>query len=53
MDNLVTGNINNIAHVAGNENFKFLKHDVTEYIYIEGDLDYIFHFASPASPIDY
>jgi len=53
MDNLITGDINNISHLAGNENFKFIKQDVTEYIYLPGDLDYILHFASPASPIDY
>ncbi len=53
MDNLITGNINNIAHLAGNENFKFIKQDVTEYIYLPGELDYILHFASPASPVDY
>jgi len=53
MDNLITGNIGNIEHLAGNENFKFIKQDVTEYIYLPGPLDYIFHFASPASPIDY
>ena len=53
MDNLITGSTDNIAHLAGNPNFKFIKHDVTEYIYVEGDLDAILHFASPASPIDY
>lgn len=53
VDNLITGNTNNIAHLAGNENFKFIKHDVTNYIYIPGRVDYILHFASPASPIDY
>jgi len=53
MDNLITGNIGNIEHLAGNENFKFIKQDVTEYIYLPGPLDFIFHFASPASPIDY
>lgn len=53
VDNLVTGNINNIAHLAGNENFSFIKHDVTNYIFIPGRVDYILHFASPASPIDY
>ena len=53
MDNLITGDIRNIVHLAGNENFRFIKHDVTEYIYIEGELDAILHFASPASPIDY
>jgi len=53
MDNLITGNMDNIAHLAGDENFQFVKHDVTEYIYVEGDLDCILHFASPASPVDY
>jgi len=53
IDNLITGNSNNIAHLAGNENFFFLKHDVTNYIFIPGNVDYILHFASPASPIDY
>ena len=53
MDNLITGNMDNIAHLIGSENFQFIKHDVTEYIYVEGDLDYILHFASPASPVDY
>ena len=53
MDNLITGNMDNIAHLIGNERFKFIKHDVTEYIYVEGRVDNILHFASPASPIDY
>ena len=53
MDNLITGNINNIVHLAGNENFKFIKQDVTEYIYVPKNLDCILHFASPASPLDY
>jgi dTDP-glucose 4,6-dehydratase len=53
MDNFVTGSPDNIAHLFGNKNFKFIHHDVTEYIYVEGELDYILHFASPASPIDY
>mgnify|MGYP006294492925 FL=1 len=53
MDNLITGSIANIEHLAGNDGFTFIKQDVTEYIYLQGDLDYIFHFASPASPIDY
>jgi len=53
MDNLIKGNMDNIAHLFGNDNFKFIKHDVTEYIYVEGELDFILHFASPASPIDY
>jgi dTDP-glucose 4,6-dehydratase len=53
MDNFITGSPENIAHLFGNKNFKFIEHDVTEYIYVEGKLDYILHFASPASPIDY
>lgn len=53
MDNLVTGSTDNIAHLLGNKKFKFIHHDVTEYIFIEGNLDFILHFASPASPIDY
>jgi dTDP-glucose 4,6-dehydratase len=53
MDNLITGNTANIEHLAGNDNFLFIKHDVTNYIYVEGDLDAVLHFASPASPIDY
>lgn len=53
MDNLITGNPDNIAHLFGNENFSFIQHDVTNFIHVEGDLDYILHFASPASPIDY
>jgi dTDP-glucose 4,6-dehydratase len=52
MDNLLTGNIANIEHLQG-ENFKFIKHDVTEYLYIAGEIDYVLHFASPASPLDY
>ena len=53
VDNLITGNISNISHLAGNENFSFVKHDVTNYIFIPGKVEYILHFASPASPIDY
>ena len=52
MDNLCTGSIDNITHIR-DENFTFIKHDVTNYIYIEGPLDFILHFASPASPRDY
>jgi len=47
------GSIENIAHLTHEENFSFTKHDVTEYISIEGTIDYVLHFASPASPIDY
>ena len=53
IDNLITGNIDNISHLAGNENFSFIKHDITNYIFIPGKVDYILHFASPASPVDY
>ena len=53
VDNLITGNINNISHLAGKEDFSFVKHDITNYIFIPGRIDYILHFASPASPIDY
>jgi dTDP-glucose 4,6-dehydratase len=53
MDNLITGSTANIEHLAGHEHFLFIKHDVTNYIYVEGPLDAVLHFASPASPIDY
>lgn len=53
IDNLITGDTNNIAHLLGNPDFRFIHHDVTEYIFFEGKVDYILHFASPASPIDY
>ncbi len=53
MDNLITGNVANIEHLAGREGFLFVKHDVTNFIYIGGKVDAILHFASPASPIDY
>ena len=53
MDNLITGNMENVAHLIGNKKFKFIHQDVTEYMYVEGLLDNILHFASPASPIDY
>jgi dTDP-glucose 4,6-dehydratase len=53
MDNFITGDKKNIAHLAENPNFEFIEHDVTEFIKIEGDLHYVLHFASPASPIDY
>jgi len=54
MDNLIKGeNIENIAHLIGNERFKFIKYDVTEYLYVEGRVDHILHFASLASPKDY
>jgi len=53
MDNLLTGSLDNIAHLFENERFLFIKQDVTNYIHVKGDLHYILHFASPASPIDY
>jgi dTDP-glucose 4,6-dehydratase len=53
IDNLLTGNLNNISHLFGNENFSFVKHDITNFIHVPGEVDYILHFASPASPIDY
>ncbi|MBN1637438.1 MAG: SDR family oxidoreductase [Ignavibacteriales bacterium] len=53
IDNLLTGNIINIEHLFGNENFQFIKHDVTNFIHVPGKVDYVLHFASPASPIDY
>jgi dTDP-glucose 4,6-dehydratase len=53
MDNLITGSTRNIAHLAGHERFRFIKHDVTEYIYVHEPLEAVLHFASPASPIDY
>ncbi|MBC9796910.1 UDP-glucuronic acid decarboxylase family protein [Sinomicrobium weinanense] len=53
MDNLITGDLRNIEHLFPLENFEFHHHDVTEFVHISGKLDYILHFASPASPIDY
>lgn len=53
MDNLITGDLKNIEHLFPNEHFEFHHHDVTKFIHIPGKLDYILHFASPASPIDY
>ena len=52
-DNLLTGRVDNIEHNLGHERFKFVKQDVTEYLYVAGELDAVVHFASPASPIDY
>ena len=53
MDNLITGREENIAHLIGNPNFQFIKHDVSKYIILKEKIDYVMHFASPASPIDY
>ena len=53
LDNLITGSTKNIEHLAGHERFRYIKMNVTEYIFVPGDVDFVFHFASPASPIDY
>jgi dTDP-glucose 4,6-dehydratase len=53
IDNLITGSLENISHLQGRENFRFIKQDVTEYIDVDEDVDCILHFASPASPVDY
>src|SRR3989338_2011080 len=53
MDNLVTGDLANIDHLRHNRNFRFIHHDVSNHIVINGDVDFVMHFASPASPIDY
>jgi dTDP-glucose 4,6-dehydratase len=53
LDNLSTGDVANIAHLKGNPHFSFVHYDVTNYLFIDGKIDFIFHFASPASPIDY
>ncbi len=53
LDNFLTGSPDNISHLFGKENFKFLKYDVTNYIYIEDEIDIVLHFACPASPVDY
>jgi len=53
VDNLITGSTENIDHLAGNNDYDFIKHDVTKYLFVPGQVDFIFHFASPASPMDY
>jgi len=53
IDNFVTGTVDNISHLAGNRAFRFIEQDVTEFIFLDGSVDYVWHFASPASPIDY
>src|ERR1700704_4681264 len=54
IDNLITGHVENVAHLSGNEDFSFIKHNVSNYIFVPVEkIDYVFHFASPASPIDY
>ncbi len=53
IDNLVTGSVDNIAHLAGHRNFRFIEQDVTEFLFIDSPVDYVWHFASPASPVGY
>lgn len=53
MDNLITGDLKNIDHLFKNPHFEFYHHDITKFVHVPGQLDYILHFASPASPIDY
>jgi len=53
IDNFVTGAVDNISHLGGNQQFKFIEQDVTEFIFLDAPVDYVWHFASPASPIDY
>ena len=53
MDNLITGNIKNIEHLFPSKDFEYYHHDVSRFVHVPGKLDYILHFASPASPIDY
>src|SRR5215510_3756397 len=53
IDNFVTGSVDNIAHLGGNSNFKFIEQDVTEFLFLDQPVDFVWHFASPASPIDY
>ncbi len=53
MDNFITGSPDNFAHLIGNDRFRFIQHDVTNFIYVDGPLDGVLHFASPASPVDY
>ncbi|MGE5314049.1 MAG: UDP-glucuronic acid decarboxylase family protein [Acidobacteriota bacterium] len=53
IDNLITGSLENIEHLFANKRFRFLQYDVTNFIHVPGDVDFVYHFASPASPIDY
>lgn len=53
IDNLVTGSVANIEHLAGNQSFRFIQQDVTEFLFLDGPVNYVWHFASPASPVDY
>lgn len=53
MDNFITGSPDNVAHLIGHPEFRLVEHDVTDFVYVDGPLDYVLHFASPASPVDY
>src|SRR5688572_11842111 len=53
IDNFITGAVDNIAHLGGNRHFKFIEQDVTEFLFLDSAVDYVWHFASPASPVDY
>ena len=53
IDNFITGSVDNFAHLGGNQNFKFIQQDVTEFLFLDAPVDYVWHFASPASPVDY
>src|SRR5258705_7737205 len=53
IDNLITGSPDNIAHLVGNPDFRFIRQNVSDFIFVPGAVDFVFHFASPASPIDY
>ena len=53
IDNFVTGSVDNISHLGGNPNFKFIQQDVTEFLFLDATVNYVWHFASPASPVDY
>jgi len=53
LDNLITGNAENVSHLLGNEQFQLINYDVTDYMHVSGDVDYVLNFASPASPVDY
>jgi len=53
IDNLITGSLDNLEHVFGSKGFRFIEQDVTEYVHVDGEVDWVFHFASPASPVDF
>ena len=53
IDNFITGSVSNIEHLAGNASYRLIKQDVTQYLFVDEPVDFVFHFASPASPIDY